>query len=172
MTTFSRLTGFLSRMLDFVDRLMNPFVAFGEIMTRGIIRDAAILVFFITIHYLFLSVAPTSLWVSYYGLKIQSADHGVIDVYSDRERRVATPIRFSDFLFCTDEDGEFRVISSQSAQGVVKSHPRQVIKWTYEAKRPHYQTQCQIRSEIFFTLDYGIERHITAESPLFIFSPN
>lgn len=171
MTTFTKLTGFISRVLDFIDRLMNPFVAFGEIMTRGVIRDAAILVFFVAIHYLILSLAPTSLWVSYYGLKIESSDHGVIHVYSDRERRVATPIRFSDFLFCTDEDGEFRLISSQSSQGIVKSHPRKLIKWTYGAKIPTYQTQCQIRSEIFFTLDYGIERHIMAESPLFIFSP-
>jgi len=171
MTFLTSTTAILQRALSFLDRLINPFIALGEIITRGLFKDAAILLIFFCIHYLILSLAPTSLWVSYYGLKIQSANHGVINVYSDRERRVATPIRFSDFLFCTDEDGEFRLISSQSSQGVVKSHPRKLIKWTYGAKVPTYQTQCQLRSEIFFTLDYGIERHVSSELPLFYFSP-
>lgn len=171
MRRLIRIPTCLTCALDFVDRLTNPLVALGEIWTRGAIRDAVILVIFVCVHYLFLSLAPTSLWVSYYGLKVQSSDHGHIDLYSDRERKAATPIRFADFLFCTDEDGEFRLISSETSVGLMKSHERRLIKWSYGAQVPTYATDCQVRSDIYFTLDYGIERHVYAETPLFHFSP-
>ena len=142
----------------------------GQSMASGFERDIKIFIVVMMLYYVVVRLLPSSIWFNYYGLINESAK-GSIEMISDRERKVATPIAFTDILFCSKNGYDFSYYSSQTNAGIIKSHKRKKILWTYAAPTPTSPRTCKIESTITATVDFGIQKRQTIETLPFNYQP-